>query len=309
MARYFMPGPEDGLLRNVLTWIRTGRRFRPSFPRAVQFQTLSTCNARCVFCPHSQSPKEIPHGRMDDALVAKIIAECGRHLVGRVSPYLTNEPLQDKRMPAILDAIKKASRFPVKTKINTNAALLTEDMGKKLLDAKLDQLWISVNGYSQETYKESMGLDFDLTMHNINTFLDMKKRLRAKRPKVVITTIRTKLVEHELEKARNYWSARDVKFSVHHLDNRSGEEATGGIRPAGQALHHKRGCDLFLKQAYIVENGDMILCCHDWRQSVVLGNVARASIAEVWNSKRFKTLIYEYYANNFDNLEICRYCG
>ena len=310
MAQYFMPKPGDGLLRNVMTWVRTGKRFRPSFPRAVQFQTLSTCNAKCVFCPHCQSPKEIPHGRMDDALIAKIIAECGRHLVNRMSPYLTNEPLQDKRMPAILSAIKRASKFPVKTKINTNAALLTEDMGKKLLESKLDQLWISVNGYSPETYKESMALDFDLTMRNINTFLDMKKTLGFKRPKIVITTIKTKLVEHELEKAREYWSTRDVKFSLHHLDNRTGEEVTGTIRPSNdQVLQRKRGCDLFLKQAYIVENGDMILCCHDWRQSVVLGNVAKTSIAEVWNSDRFKTLIYEYYADKFDNLEICRNCG
>ena len=198
MARYFMPQPGDGFAKNVLTWIRTGRRFRPSFPRAVQFQTLSTCNAKCVFCPHSQSPKEIPHGRMDDALISKIISECGKHLVGRISPYLTNEPLQDKRMPAILAAIKKAARFPVKTKINTNAALLTEEVSKKLLEAKLDQLWISVNGYSPETYRESMDLDFDLTMRNIDTFLDMKKSMGVSKPRVIITTIKTKLVENEL---------------------------------------------------------------------------------------------------------------
>lgn len=309
MARYYMPGPEDGFLKNIITWARTGRRFRPSFPRAVQFQTLSTCNAKCVFCPHCQSPKEIPHGRMDDAMIDKIIRECSRHLVGRVSPYLTNEPLMDKRMPAILRQIKKACVFPVKTKINTNAALMTERISRGLIEAGLDQLWISVNGYSEETYRRSMDLDFTATMENINTLLDMKKTLGAKRPKVVITTIETKLVEHELQKAKEYWAVRDVKFSIHRLDNRSGEEATGAIRPVSRKPKPKRDCDLFLKQAYIVENGDMIICCHDWRQSVVVGNIARSSIYEVWNSDYFKGLIYEYFAEKFDNLEICRNCG
>lgn len=308
MACYFMPQPGDSLLKNIITWAKTGKRFRPSFPRAVQFQTLSVCNAKCIFCAHRQHPEAIPHGRMDDALISKIIAECGRHMVGRVSPYLTNEPLMDKRMPDILKAIKKAARFPVKTKINTNAALLTDEVGIKLMDAGLDQLWISVNGYSPETYRASMDLDFDQTMANIETFLNNKKRLGRKRPKVVITTLKTKLVEPELEKAKAYWAERDVKFSIHHLDNRAGEDTTAGIRPANSENPLKRSCDLFLKQAYIVENGDMILCCHDWRQSVVVGNVARTSIAEVWNSKYFKGLIYEYYAEKFDNLEICRNC-
>lgn len=309
MARYYMPGPDDGFLQKVFTWAKTGKRFRPSFPRAVQFQTLSTCNAKCVFCPHFQSPKEIPHGRMDDALINKIIDECSRHMVGRISPYLTNEPLMDKRVPDILKQIKKKCVFPVKTKINTNAGLMTEEISRRLIDAKLDQLWISVNGYSEETYRQSMDLDFETSMNNINVFLHMKKTLGAKRPKVVITTIETKLVEHELEKAKEYWAVRDVKFSIHRLDNRSGEDATGAIRPESRKPKPKRNCDLFLKQAYIVENGDMIICCHDWRQSVVVGNIAKTSIAEVWNSDHFKGLIYEYYSGKFDNLEICRTCS
>lgn len=309
MSRYFMPAPDDSLLKNIVTWARTGKRFRPSFPRTVEFQTLSVCNAKCIFCPHCHAPEEIPHGRMDDALIDKIISECGRHFVGRINPYLTNEPLMDKRMPAILKAIKKKALFPVKTKINTNAALLTEETGRKLIDAKLNYLWISVNGYSEATYKESMGLDFSTTMKNIDAFLKLKKESGSTYPKVTVTTIHTKLVEHELPFARAYWAERGVEFKDHRLDNRAGTGAVADIQPESESFKPKRDCDLFLKQAYIVENGDMIICCHDWKQSVVVGNVARSSIAEVWNSKRFKSLIYEYFAGKFDNIEICRNCG
>ena len=312
MAVYFMPKPEDSYLAGIFNWIKTGRRPRPSFPRAVQFQTLSTCNARCIFCCHRHSPKEIPHGRMADAMINKIIAECGRHkfAAGRISPCLTNEPLQDKRMPDIIRSIHKHCGPFVKTKINTNASLLNEDMSRRLLDSGLTYLWISVNGYSPETYRESMDLDFTAVMDNINVFLDMKKTLGRKRPKVVITTIRTKLVENELEKAREYWAQRDVVFKIHHLDNRTGEDLTADLRVSEEQgkLKPKRKCDLFLKQAYIVENGDMIICCHDWRQSVVVGNITNSSISEVWNSDHFKKLIYEYYAEKFNNLEICRNC-
>ena len=304
MAQYYMPERGAGYLNKLYTWLKTGRRFRPAFPRAVEFQTLSVCNAKCVFCPHCLSPELIPHGRMEDGLIHKIVGECSRHLVGRISPYLTNEPLMDKRMPDILHLIRKKAFF-AKTKINTNAALLTEEMSRKLLESGLSQLWFSVNGYSPETYRASMNLDFETSMRNIDTFLALKKKLNKSRPSVRVTTLRTKLVEHELEGAVKYWAERDVRFSIHHMDNRAGE----GVRDlAPGEAPHKRNCDLFLKQAYIVENGDMILCCHDWRQTVVVGNVAEKSIKEVWNSPVFLDRIYEYFAGNFENIELCRNC-
>lgn len=310
MSKYYMPSPEDSYLKNIFTWIKTGKRFRPSFPRAVQFQTQSSCNAKCIFCPHSTEPEGLKPGRMEDSLINKIIKECGaRMIAGRVSPYLTNEPLLDKRMPEILKSIKKHQRWPIRTKINTNAALLTEGVSEKLLDSGLNQLWISVNGYTEETYKASMGLDFKKTMANIDTFLDMKKTLGKKSPRVIVTTINTALVEDQLEGAKEYWSTRDVDFRIHALDNRSGEEETADLRPADREKSLRRDCDLFLKQAYIVENGDMIICCHDWRQSVVVGNITNSSIKEIWNSDHFKKLIYEYFDGNFENLEICRNCG
>ena len=306
MARYYMPERGAGYLNKIYTWLKTGKRFRPSFPRAVEFQTLSVCNAKCIFCPHCHTPELIPHGRMESGLIDKIVDECKQHFVGRISPYLTNEPLMDKRMPDILRSIHKKSPFYVKTKINTNASLLTEEMGHKLLESGLTQLWFSVNGYSPESYRASMGLDFETSMKNIDAFLELKKKLGKKRPSIKVTTLHTKLVEHELEYAKKYWSTRDVRFSIHHMDNRAGDMADG-IAPADRK--RKRNCDLFLKQAYIVENGDMILCCHDWQQTVVLGNVAEKSIKEVWNSPAFLDRIYEYYADNFDKIEICRNCG
>jgi MoaA/NifB/PqqE/SkfB family radical SAM enzyme len=306
MAEYFMPKRGSSFLNKVYTWLKTGKRFRPSFPRAVEFQTLSACNARCLFCPHSQNPKLIPHGRMDDGLIEAIIEECSRHFVGRISPYLTNEPLLDARMPDILAAIHKRCHPLIKTKINSNASLLTEDVGRRLMDSGLSQLWFSVNGYSPETYRASMGLDFHGAMANIDAFLALKKKLGRRRPGVKVTTLNTELVRHELPHARQYWAARGVPFKVHHMDNRAGS-LPPGIAP--QPFSPKKNCDLFLKQAYIVENGDMILCCHDWRQTVVLGNITRSSIREIWNSPSFLERIYEYYARDFRNIAICRTCG
>ena len=112
-------------------------------------------------------------------------------------------------------------------------------------------------------------------------------------------------MEGEIEYAKKYWADRNVRFKIHTPDNRSGQDleeiAVNKPKP-------KRNCDLFLKQAYILYNGDMVLCCHDWRRSVVLGNVGESSIRQVWNSLHFQDLIRQYYSGDFTNLEICRNC-
>ncbi|MBU1610536.1 MAG: SPASM domain-containing protein [Proteobacteria bacterium] len=305
MAEYYMPDDNDGLIKKFITWRKTGKLPRPRFPRAIQIMTDSRCNARCLFCGYMDVHKTHPQGKMDDDLFKKIADECGQHWIGRISPYLMNEPLLDPKMPERIAYINKVKKPITKTKINSNGALLTADVSERLIDAGLRHLWISVQGYSEETYKKSMNLSLPRVLENIDTFLEIRERKGKKLPKLSVTTLKTQLVEDELEYAKKYWADRDVKFKIHKLDNRAGKDLSDlGV----QQPKLRRDCDLFLKQAYVLYNGDMILCCHDWKRTVVLGNVGEQSIEEIWNSERFTQIIREYYAGNFTQCEICRGC-
>jgi len=305
MGEYYMPGPQDGFLAKASRFLRTQQRPRPRFPRAIQVQTTSRCNATCLFCGYHVIKETHPHGAMDDALFKKIADECGHHFIGRISPYLMNEPLMDRKIAERIAYIHRVKKFVTKTKINTNGFLLDEDMSLGLIESGLRHLWVSVQGYSEETYRKSMGLDLGRTLANIDRFIELRVKKKADTPKLTITTLRTTLTLPELDYAKRYWSERQVRFKMHDMDNRAGKDLSA------LALHKPRRrehCDLFLKQAYVLYNGDMVLCCHDWRRSVVLGNVADASIEEIWNSAYFVDLIRQYQAGDYNNLEICRNC-
>lgn len=305
MAEYYMPAEDEGRIRQLINWRKTKRRPRPSFPRAVQIQTTSLCNARCVFCGYMDTYKVLPQGHMDDDLFKKIADECCSHYVGRISTYLMNEPLVDPKQAERLAYINRKKKFVTKTKINTNGALMTPDVSEALIESGLRHVWVSVQGYSEDTYRQSMGLSLTKVLDNIDALLDLKEKKNAKFPKVSVTTLDTKIVHDEIEYARKYWADRDVRFKIHHVDNRRGTDL-GELSMHEQKL--KRNCDLFLKQAYILYNGDMIICCHDWRRTVVLGNVREQSISEIWNSDRFKRIIREYQAGNYRNCKVCAKC-
>lgn len=306
MAFYYMPTRDQGLWYRFNRWRKYGHRPRPSFPRAIQIQTNSRCNAKCLFCGYTEIHDQLPMGQMSDELFRKIVDECGQHYIGRISPYLMNEPLLDRKMPEKIAYINKVKKFVTRTKINTNGALLTPDMSEGLVDAGLRHLWVSVQGYSDETYKKSMGLPLGKLLENIDAFLDIRARSKAQFPKLTVTTLRTAIVEPELEYAQKHWADRGVRFKIHEMDNRSGKDLSElAVR---EAPTRRRNCDLFLKQAYVLYNGDMILCCHDWKRTVVLGNLHEQSLKDIWNSPKFLELIREYQAGNFKNCKICATC-
>jgi hypothetical protein len=89
-----MNRPEDRpwtRLANRLT-----RRPVPSFPRTIQIQTFTGCNADCIFCPYGESYETQPKGKMPPELFRRIIDEAAEHGVRRISPCLMNEPLMDR---------------------------------------------------------------------------------------------------------------------------------------------------------------------------------------------------------------------
>lgn len=307
MGEYYIPADDQSKFDQFMIWAKTKgkRRPRPSFPRAIQIQTTSYCNAMCLFCGYRNIHNELEMGHMDDDLFKKIIDETSQHYIGRISPYLMNEPLMDKKMPERIAYIERNKKPFTKTKINTNGALLTEDMSERLVDSGLRHLWVSVQGYSAESYCKSMGIKKFNILDNIDRFLDIRDRKGKKRPKLSITTLDTTIVHDELEYAKKHWAERDVNFKIHAVDNRAGDDISDLVTEKRQ---FRRNCDLFLKQAYVLFNGDVIICCHDWRRTVVLGNLREQSLKEIWNSERFMELIRQYQAGDFTNLKICRTC-
>jgi hypothetical protein len=92
-----------------------------------------------------------PH-YMRDETWHKIIDESrSRGIIYR--PFLVNEPLTDKRLPAIIRYIKEDSTATVE--LNSNGGLLTEWWAEELIDSGLDVMRFSVDGFSQATYERT----------------------------------------------------------------------------------------------------------------------------------------------------------
>jgi len=285
----------------------TGSRPVPSFPEDVQIQTVTGCNASCAFCPNGKTCRQLPSGSMDSSLFRKIIDECLQNPVKRISPYLMNEPLRDRNLPEKIRYIAERKPPGLSIKINTNASLLTAKTARAIIGSNLDRLNISFHGISKETYERSMqGLRYEQVLSNINTFLETKSMMGADRPAVAVTMVKTTLIEPEIQRIRQYWDDKGVEVHIQPLENRTARSITEKGLNTG-TWHPHRWCKRLFTQAYILHSGDMVLCCADWEQTTILGNVRNMSIEEVWNGEKARAVRQRFLSGDTEGLP-CHSC-
>jgi MoaA/NifB/PqqE/SkfB family radical SAM enzyme len=304
--RYALVEPGDG----PLTRLRKRLLYRrvPDFPRTVQIQTRTGCNADCIWCPYGESFPTQPKGVMEWGLFERIIEECARHRVRRLSPYLMNEPFLDRELP-------KRIRFmhencpSAKVVVTSNGSMLRPDVVREVLDLgpALHALYISVQGLEKESYEKTMrgAMKFEQTFENVNFLVDEMKRRGATYPELWITMVDTNVIN--AKEAVKYWQGRGVRSKYTTLENRG-----GNIETAGDMAHTDMGyyttCTRLMKQAYILFNGDMVICCTDYSRQMVLGNMVDSSVRDVWNGATATNFRSAYLAHRFDELVLCKVC-
>ena len=156
-------------------------------------------------------------------------------------------------------------------------------------------------------YEESMqGLKYEKTLDNVNNILEAKKKMNREKPRITITMVRTKLIDSQIDDIKSYWGKRNVSIHIQPMENRaSGYIRDKGLNPEDWKpyIHCKR----LFKQAYILYNGDMVLCCADWERTTILGNVREKSIEDVWNGEKALSIRRKFLSGDTKGL-LCHSC-
>lgn len=261
------------------------------FPKHIMIQTSSFCNAICGFCPYPETKDFFPQGVMNDALFEKIASECKEYShITRIMPYLMNEPLTDKKIANRIDCLK-SNNPDAWIHFLSNGALLNNNTADKILNSSLDQICFSVYGIDPSLYKRVMGLDLDLVISNILKFKEKADKAGKSQQYVMITFFKWQgLDASEAKKAVAFWR----EHGISEISVFDGPISRAGNVGSIAGPHKKKiaGCNSIWcdDMVHILYNGDVVLCCMDWRRSTVVGNVSENTIYEIWHSDRYREL-------------------
>ncbi|MBN2119848.1 MAG: radical SAM protein [Candidatus Omnitrophica bacterium] len=260
------------------------------FPMNFSIQTTSLCNAACVFCPYEDIKNLFPSKVMDMVLYKKIIDEtAGYKNVERLILYMNNEPLTD---PFIFERIDYAKeKVPwAGVHILTNGLLLTDENSQKLLNSKLDWIGISCQGIRKQTIEKAMGLPYKLLLKRITGFIERAKEKKNIKDYLMITFLRHEyLSQDEKNEAMDFWREKGIE-RISYFEGPISR--AGNVSKLPKTYHEQKivGCNSIWAEEmiHIVEDGKVVLCCMDWRREVLLGDLNRQSIYEIWNNRHRK---------------------
>lgn len=244
------------------------------FPLFMDVEVTSACNLKCTFCATTFRGHRIRKGFISEELVRKIIDEgAGNELYG-VKFNIRGEPLLH---PKIHEFVRYAKdRGLVDVYFNTNAMLLTEEKARKLIDAGLDRLSISFEGYTREVYeRHRVGAVFETVLENIETAQALKKKLGVAHPKIRVQTVMLPEIKDTFEEYSRFWSARADE--VGSLDYKEMKVKKKGVK-------YPWACPQIFQRMAVWWDGTLLPCNHDDDGLLALGNLDETTVRGAWNS-------------------------
>ncbi len=121
--------------------------------RSVAFEATQECNQDCVFCYNVWKAGAYPHGQMDAARSKDLLDRIIRGYRPQVLSFTGGEPLL---RPDIVELVRHVSRR-VSTNLITNGTLMTDDLARELVQAKVRTFEFTLLSADREVHNSLVG--------------------------------------------------------------------------------------------------------------------------------------------------------
>ena len=193
------------------------------FPPHLEFELNYSCNLKCPMCTwaiENAAEKKEDWFTFED--YKKLIDEAVSVGTKSIRLCYINEPLIRQDIDQFINYAVNAGIVDVL--ITTNGTLLTKAMSKKLIESGLTKINVSLDAISEETYdKIRVGGNLKTTVKNIHDFLEVRKEMNKKLPKIRLTFVASKINFHEYDSFLNHWKDKVDSLGIQHLQNPFGE--------------------------------------------------------------------------------------
>jgi pyruvate-formate lyase-activating enzyme len=275
--------------------------------KVVSLETLTTCNQRCYFCPVSIAPRE--DEMMAEPLFESILDQLTafRSTLDGVFLQNYNEPTID---PRFVELCKRLHDAGLPVAVLTNASGLTP--------AKIDQLvamgglrflCVNLSTLDAEQYKQDRGADHTkAVLRNVDYMRDLPV---AQQMRIIVLGKGDAAHHANFEEVSRRYAGSRFEVQLHHVQDRAGWLDVG-IK-ALEKVERLAGCDLVgsrpLQHLHITPAGKAVLCCQDYDENYVVGDLTRNSIVEVLEGDEMaKMRRWTYGVEEAPDDFICRTC-
>ena len=249
---------KDGFKTDQVTKVKKGE---PPIFSWVEMSLSGLCNRFCEFCPRVD-PKSFPNvnKHMSIEVYSKMITDLRKvNYKGGFIYSGFSEPILYKYL---IEAIKLTRKYLPNNRIeivtNGDHILKKNKIIENLFEAGLSQLSVSL---------------YD-GPHQVKQFEELRKKYNFSKDEFDI---------------RYRWLPKEDGYGQNiNLTNRAGIISIPEINVKKLNEPLKKKCFYPFYQVMIDYDGDVLLCNHDWHKKMILGNINKESLLEIWNNNVYE---------------------
>jgi len=283
-------------------------------PYSVHIDICSRCNFKCNFCfqsdPVAMGEKGYKFGTMPMDLFRKITDDLKQfnHKMRKVKIGLHGEPTLHPELPDMIRYMKTQDVTEI-IELFTNGSLLTPKLNKAMIDAGLSRINISVEGLTDEKYKEVTGAKV-----NMQSFVENIRNLYDNRHdcKIYIKIVDINFTQADKDKFFATFGDICDEIFVEHVVPQWAEVnkfALDTIGMYGQEVKkYKEVCPFPFMYLHFNFDGTTSPCTLDWGKEVLIGDVSKETALEIWQGKRLNDLQVAMLEKKRDQIKFCCHC-
>ena len=262
-----------------------------NYPIHIDLEIDNVCNFACTFCPIGQPESklgkwyqqkhEIPKNK-----IFEIIDECKEIGVNSIQFSLVNEPLANKNIFEILKYTTSKKFEDVF--IVSNGSLLDSNRALKLLNTNITKIQFSLDAFKASTYEKNRftkikkpGL-YEKVKNNIINFIKLRDEMGKKFPLVRVSFIELEENKNEINDFDKFWSNKVDAIHYQKLTDYKNKLVNF------DEYKDKIRCNMSNFRLSIKADGNVRPCCVGYGEEILVGNIYKNSLKDIWESKLFK---------------------
>ncbi len=298
-----------------------GKPIQWGLPISISFEPTTSCNLRCPECPSGLREFSRPTGMLEKNFFKETIDDIYKDILYLIF-YFQGEPYLNRNF---LEMVQYASSKGIYTATSTNAHYLTDEVAKRTVESGLDRLIISIDGTTQEVYKQyRRGGNLEKVIAGAKNIVKWKKELNSKTPFVFFQFLVVKPNEHQVEDIKRLAievGVDEVRFKtaqVYDYENdpnqlipenekfsRYKKDKQGNYISKNKMANH---CWKLWHANVITWDGMVVPCCFDKDATHKLGDLKNQPFKEIWQSDNYKHFRKELMTSR-KNIDICANCS
>lgn len=279
------------------------------FPLHLDIGITNVCNLQCTFCARTllvedgqfREPKH-----MDIELYKKIIDQAAEAGTYSINLNMLNEPMTNPKLIEMIHYAKEKGIVDVH--FHSHGGLLTEERAHQLLDSGLDKLLISIDTPNKEKYEKLRVLsNHDTVISNLKRFKKIRDDRGQLNPLIRCNFIQFPNITKEDLRA-------NLEFGLELADCVGFQEYIDPTQTIGEERKYQEEyssqfvCQQPFTRLSIIEDGRVSPCCIDYKLDLVIGDLNRQTLAEIWMSNKMEHIRKIHREGKFYTIPTCRNC-